>query len=556
MKKSFVLCFLLIYFLNHVSATDYYVNAVSGNNTTGDGTYGNPWQTITYALGMVSGEGHTLNVAAGTYDATLGESFPIQIKDGISLSGAGIDISIIHGISTASVIKCVAILNQSTQLSGFTITGGGGTLSGSYYYGGGIYISAGSVLILANNRITSNVLYNAWGAGAGIYITNAAPRILNNIIDLNSSGTFGDGCALYIASGTPLIKGNRITGNYNSTEDDMGSIVVYGAARIINNLIANNPETGIYCGANAQIINNTISDNGRHGIYVTSGAHPDSVYNNIISLNTGYGIYESGTNSDPGKVWYNLLYSNGSGIYFDEGTTDYYSSGQLNTNVPECKNNIHPDPLFTDKSNGDYHLRAGSPAIDAGDPAYDFSNEPDPNGGRINMGAYGNTSDAETSEPGPPALPENLYVNASTGSDNTGDGSEGNPWKTITFALDQVTTEGHTINVAAGTYDATLGESFPILMKDGVTLIGAGNDQSIIDGQAGASVIKCISILNESSLLSGFTITGGGGTLVGSEYHGGGIYISGGSMLTISGNRITGNTLTDAWGTGGGFIYC
>lgn len=35
-----------------------------------------------------------------------------------------------------------------------------------------------------------------------------------------------------------------------------------------------------------------------------------------------------------------------------------------------------------------------SPAIDAGDPASDFSNEPTPNGGRVNQGAYGNTAEA------------------------------------------------------------------------------------------------------------------------------------------------------------------
>lgn len=36
-------------------------------------------------------------------------------------------------------------------------------------------------------------------------------------------------------------------------------------------------------------------------------------------------------------------------------------------------------------------LRGGSPAIDAGDPASDWSREPSPNGYRVNLGAYGNT---------------------------------------------------------------------------------------------------------------------------------------------------------------------
>jgi predicted outer membrane repeat protein len=82
----------------------------------------------------------------------------------------------------------------------------------------------------------------------------------------------------------------------------------------------------------------------------------------------------------------------------------------------EGHNNVtdHPDPLFADVENDDYHLQsqAGrwdarqsrwivddrtSPCIDAGDPHSDFSLEPLPNGGRINLGAYGGTEQASTS---------------------------------------------------------------------------------------------------------------------------------------------------------------
>lgn len=40
-----------------------------------------------------------------------------------------------------------------------------------------------------------------------------------------------------------------------------------------------------------------------------------------------------------------------------------------------------------------------SPAIDRGDPATDYSREPTPNGGRVNMGAYGNTPYATATRP-------------------------------------------------------------------------------------------------------------------------------------------------------------
>ena len=76
--------------------------------------------------------------------------------------------------------------------------------------------------------------------------------------------------------------------------------------------------------------------------------------------------------------------------------------------------NIDADPLSADPQNGDYHLKsqAGrwdsganiwvvddvtSPCIDAGDPSSPVALEPIPNGGIVNMGAYGGTIEASKS---------------------------------------------------------------------------------------------------------------------------------------------------------------
>ncbi len=78
-------------------------------------------------------------------------------------------------------------------------------------------------------------------------------------------------------------------------------------------------------------------------------------------------------------------------------------------------NGLVNNPLFVDPANDDYHLlsergrywpqhdvwvldKVTSPCIDGGDPDADYSNEPTPNGGRINMGAYGGTPYASMSE--------------------------------------------------------------------------------------------------------------------------------------------------------------
>ena len=76
--------------------------------------------------------------------------------------------------------------------------------------------------------------------------------------------------------------------------------------------------------------------------------------------------------------------------------------------------NIDADPCFADCDSDDYHLksRAGrydpnsrswviddvtSPCIDAGDPMRPIGYEPFPNGGIVNMGAYGGTAEASKS---------------------------------------------------------------------------------------------------------------------------------------------------------------
>ena len=186
------------------------------------------------------------------------------------------------------------------------------------------------------------------------------------------------------------------------------------------------------------ITNSTISNNTQHGLLVSSGS---PIVTNCIFWGDTFAEI-SGTGSPI------VTYCDIQGGY--QGVA-----------------NIDEDPLFMDAENGDYHLHACSPCIDAGDPvetltedytsgdfviavdlvtnisagdwiwitngvnyendevvnttettiriangfansyavangAYvytatsDFSNEPDPNGLRINMGAYGDTTVATT----------------------------------------------------------------------------------------------------------------------------------------------------------------
>jgi hypothetical protein len=78
--------------------------------------------------------------------------------------------------------------------------------------------------------------------------------------------------------------------------------------------------------------------------------------------------------------------------------------------------NINKDPMFVNpiRYPFDFHLLSTSPCINAGDPFADYSLEPAPNGGRINIGAYGGTEEATSSDilrPVPSDADTDLNVN-------------------------------------------------------------------------------------------------------------------------------------------------
>jgi Right handed beta helix region len=174
------------------------------------------------------------------------------------------------------------------------------------------------------------------------------------------------GLVIYMYNSSPLIFGNIITGNGYSGFGSSGCLysTSLGKPRIVNNVIAKNYGTGIYCGSNASIVNNTITDNDDDGIYVSLNG--DSIINNIISFNGGYGIEGYDAKSDPVMVSYNLFYKDSLGDYYDEGNTKDSTAVLLNS-ISGYSNNIDGDPMFVNKIKGDYHLKQGSPAINTGD---------------------------------------------------------------------------------------------------------------------------------------------------------------------------------------------
>lgn len=184
----------------------------------------------------------------------------------------------------------------------------------------GIYIN-GSPKIEA-----CQILSNTSQYGGGLYIYAGAPTIQNNFFASNSSGVSGGG--IYNFSGNPQILNNVFT------------------------------------------LNEAIESGG--GIYNANANHRSNstrIFNNIVVSNTASvagGIFDvdASTRLDYNDVWNN-------------------AGGDYNEIAPGA-HDISVDPRFADPDNGDFHLTAGSPCIDTGDPAHhsalDFEGDPRPMG--------------------------------------------------------------------------------------------------------------------------------------------------------------------------------
>lgn len=145
------------------------------------------------------------------------------------------------------------------------------------------------------------------------------------------------------------------------------------------------------------IENNAIVDYQKAGVWIMCPGICDFLrptdfivqYNNTWRNTRDYLF----TENLPSRVWpvvhSPVLWQNYLGIPIPAAKTKYDPTGK--------NGNISLDPMFVNKAAGDYHELAGSPHIDKGNPKSDFSLEPQPNGGRVNIGAYGNTTEATIS---------------------------------------------------------------------------------------------------------------------------------------------------------------
>lgn len=305
--------------------------------------------------------GDTVLVSTGTYN----ENLAISGKGIFLISQSGYPETIIR--STGQSTPVISVSSNSgfpTTVEGFTVTGAS--------FCAGITVNNGDAIIL-NNFITGNDGGSGSGQeGGGILAVYSNVIVRGNLIANNSAGN-GGGISIQ-ANTTALIEFNEVAHNHCAVWGAGIRIRLADNVVVSHNLVHDNTSNtgvsgiGLSEADEARIVNNTIDGNsaptqGAITIWYSQGA---GVVNNIVSRNTGIGVFSNPQNN--GEAAYNDVWNN---------TIDY-------DGIAPGDGSISADPLFVGGEPFSYELTGDSPCIDAGDP-----NSPlDPDGSRADMGAF------------------------------------------------------------------------------------------------------------------------------------------------------------------------
>ncbi|MBM3324355.1 MAG: T9SS type A sorting domain-containing protein, partial [Calditrichaeota bacterium] len=261
---------------------------------------------------------------------------------------------------------------------------------------------------------------SASGDGGGVQSENTSLTITNCSISGNSAGTYGGGINLYGSVPTLIFSDCDISGNVagadgggmrctvggspncshcrfdNNTGTLGGGVMCISPATFTNCVFANNTASygaGAYCFfassafTNCTITGNSVQNDGG-GVYCYQAS---PVFNStIISFSTGDGIHFR--LSSTSVFEYCDVFGNSDGnITFRDGDPSNGPAGigwltTTNVNGDSCDiyYNMFLNPMFVDTAAANYHLLAGSPCIDAGDPDLPLN----PDGTIADIGAF------------------------------------------------------------------------------------------------------------------------------------------------------------------------
>jgi len=279
------------WYVNDGSTTgDTFTTAVG--DTTGDGSSGRPFLTITKALTKAK-PGDTIYIDAGLYTETV-----VINTDNIALIGKDSGATVIDppGInSTAGLYGIYADTQVGLLIKTLGVTGA---------YDGILFDN------VDNSRIESDSASECGNNGVFLRASSESNTITRNTTMSNTRGIYLDGST-----------NNTVTSNTANSNSANGMVIGSGSNTntVTGNTASSNSTHGIYMSgsSNNMLTSNTASSNTQHGVYLSSSSN-NTVVQNDLRNNTKYQVYIDFTSSSDTVQKNNIIPSGtnpDSGVY-------------------------------------------------------------------------------------------------------------------------------------------------------------------------------------------------------------------------------------------------
>jgi hypothetical protein len=427
--------FALIILSVKIHATNYYVNASTGNNSNTGLSAEKALKTLQRAADKTVA-GDTVFVMNGTYVKDNSWSSDVVIETSSGTADKWIvwmNYPVHQPLISFDCWRAFNIQGSYIEVNGLTIKGNNSNITlqqalnqpkscanpaGSFdgrFNGNGISVDGRSGTRFHHFKVKNCTVYDCGGAGI-TFIQADYITVENNVIYNCSWYT------LWSTSGISLWQ-NWNSDNETGVKNVIRNNICYGNRQYVpaiafncgftdgNGIIIDDSENtqngstlGSYKGRTL-IENNIVYKNGGSGIHAYKSKHVD-IINNTAYINNNSDELNDGqifaNSSDDIRIFNNILVAPANkriNSNYNNGKTIVYSNNLHfggNATAITGINLVKGNPLFTDAANNDFRLQQGSPAIDKGinaitgvaAPVIDFSGKNRPVGVGFDIGAF------------------------------------------------------------------------------------------------------------------------------------------------------------------------